>query len=78
MQLLSEYLMGIFNDEGRGAIRNKSYDDQKRVSSYSAYYSYEHIWFSAFFYSLYTLILPFDTVGGYTSVVRNLHNVTFY
>jgi len=31
MQLLSNYLMGIFNDEGRGAIRNKSYDEQKRV-----------------------------------------------
>lgn len=31
MQLLSSYLMGIFNDEGRGAIRNKSYDDQERV-----------------------------------------------
>lgn len=32
MQLLSDYLAGVFNDEGRGAIRNKSYDDQKRVS----------------------------------------------
>lgn len=31
MQHLAEYLMGVFNDEGRGAIRNKSYDDQKRV-----------------------------------------------
>lgn len=32
MQHLAEYLMGVFNDEGRGAIRNKSYDDQKRVN----------------------------------------------
>lgn len=32
MQLLADYLAGIFNDEGRGAIRNKSYDDQTRVS----------------------------------------------
>ncbi|KAH1017224.1 hypothetical protein HUJ05_007903 [Dendroctonus ponderosae] len=45
MQLLSEYLMGIFNDEGRGAIRNKSYDEQKRTVSiqvliYEAYRRY--------------------------------------
>ncbi|KAL1491524.1 hypothetical protein ABEB36_012108 [Hypothenemus hampei] len=45
MQLLSEYLMGIFNDEGRGAIRNKSYDEQKRTVSiqvlvYEAYRKY--------------------------------------
>lgn len=32
MQILAGYLMGIFNDDGRGAIRNKSYDDQTRVS----------------------------------------------
>lgn len=32
MQLLADYLMGVHNDEGRGAIRNKSYDDQQRVS----------------------------------------------
>lgn len=32
MQLLADYLSGVYNDEGRGAIRNKSYDDQKRVS----------------------------------------------
>lgn len=32
MQLLADYLIGVYNDEGRGAIRNKSYDDQKRVS----------------------------------------------
>lgn len=32
MQLLTDYLMGIFNDEGRGAVRNKDYDNQKRVS----------------------------------------------
>lgn len=31
MQLLADYLMGVHNDDGRGAIRNKSYDDQKRV-----------------------------------------------
>lgn len=31
MQLLADYLMGVYNDDGRGAIRNKSYDDQKRV-----------------------------------------------
>ncbi|VEN60967.1 unnamed protein product [Callosobruchus maculatus] len=45
MQLLADYLMGIFNDEGRGAIRNKSYDDQKRSISvqvliYEAYRKY--------------------------------------
>ncbi|XP_057668681.1 TBC1 domain family member 9 isoform X2 [Diorhabda carinulata] len=45
MQLLSEYLMGVFNDEGRGAIRNKSYDEQKRSISiqaliYEAYRKY--------------------------------------
>lgn len=34
MQLLADYLMGIFNDEGRGAIRNKSYNDQKRVNRF--------------------------------------------
>ncbi|XP_049823440.1 TBC1 domain family member 9 [Aethina tumida] len=33
MQLLADYLMGVFNDEGRGAIRNKSYDEQKRSVS---------------------------------------------
>ncbi|KAJ8963531.1 hypothetical protein NQ317_015802 [Molorchus minor] len=33
MQLLADYLMGVFNDEGRGAIRNKSYNDQKRSIS---------------------------------------------
>uniref|UniRef100_A0A6P7H094 TBC1 domain family member 9-like n=1 Tax=Diabrotica virgifera virgifera TaxID=50390 RepID=A0A6P7H094_DIAVI len=33
MQLLSDYLIGVFNDEGRGAIRNKVYDDQKRVKT---------------------------------------------
>lgn len=33
MQILADYLMGIFNDEGRGAIRNKSYDEQKRTVS---------------------------------------------
>lgn len=36
MQLLSEYLMGIYNDEGRGAIRNKSYDEQKRVRTFDS------------------------------------------
>lgn len=45
MQLLADYLMGVFNDEGRGAIRNKSYDDQKRSTSiqvliYEAYRKY--------------------------------------
>ncbi|XP_060528088.1 TBC1 domain family member 9 isoform X2 [Cylas formicarius] len=45
MQLLSDYLMGVFNDEGRGAIRNKSYDEQKRSVSiqtliYEAYREY--------------------------------------
>ncbi|CAG9760077.1 unnamed protein product [Ceutorhynchus assimilis] len=45
MQLLSEFLMGIFNDQGRGAIRNKSYDEQKRTVSiqvlvYEAYRKY--------------------------------------
>ncbi|XP_050310363.1 TBC1 domain family member 9 isoform X2 [Anthonomus grandis grandis] len=45
MQLLSDYLMGVFNDEGRGAIRNKSYDEQKRTVSiqvlvYEAYRKY--------------------------------------
>ncbi|KAK9700703.1 Rab-GTPase-TBC domain [Popillia japonica] len=30
MQLLADYLMGVHNDDGRGAIRNKSYDDQQR------------------------------------------------
>lgn len=33
MQLLADYLMGVHNDDGRGAIRNKSYDDQQRVNS---------------------------------------------
>ncbi|KAK5644832.1 hypothetical protein RI129_006132 [Pyrocoelia pectoralis] len=33
MQLLSDYLMGIYNDEGRGAVRNKDYDSQKRSIS---------------------------------------------
>lgn len=33
MQLLADYLIGVFNDEGRGAIRNKNYDEQKRVSN---------------------------------------------
>ena len=33
MQLLATYLMGVFNDDGRGAIRNKSYDSQYRVSN---------------------------------------------
>ncbi|XP_076251354.1 TBC1 domain family member 8/9 isoform X2 [Rhynchophorus ferrugineus] len=33
MQILADYLMGIFNDDGRGAIRNKSYDEQKRTVS---------------------------------------------
>lgn len=32
MQLLSDYLMGIYNDEGRGAVRNKDYENQRRVS----------------------------------------------
>ncbi|KAF5307076.1 hypothetical protein FQR65_LT07135 [Abscondita terminalis] len=45
MQLLSEYLIGIFNDEGRGAVRNKDYDTQKRSISiqtliYEAYTKY--------------------------------------
>lgn len=45
MQLLANYLMGVFNDEGRGAIRNKSYDDQERSISiqsliYEAYTKY--------------------------------------
>lgn len=45
MQLLAEYLMGVYNDEGRGAIRNKSYDEQKRTVSiqvlvYEAYRKY--------------------------------------
>ncbi|CAG9864874.1 unnamed protein product [Phyllotreta striolata] len=45
MQHLAEYLMGVFNDEGRGAIRNKSYEDQKRSISiqalvYEAYRKY--------------------------------------
>ncbi|XP_066146218.1 TBC1 domain family member 9 isoform X1 [Euwallacea fornicatus] len=45
MQLLSEYLMGIFNNEGRGAIRNKSYEEQTRTVSiqvlvYEAYRRY--------------------------------------
>ncbi|CAG9825643.1 unnamed protein product [Phaedon cochleariae] len=45
MQLLAKYLMGVFNDEGRGAIRNKSYDDQIRSISvqvlvYEAYRKY--------------------------------------
>ncbi|KAJ8968056.1 hypothetical protein NQ314_002495 [Rhamnusium bicolor] len=45
MQLLADYLMGVFNDEGRGAIRNKSYDDQTRSISiqvliYEAYRRY--------------------------------------
>lgn len=31
MQLLSEYLNGIYNDAGRGAIRSKDYYSQKRV-----------------------------------------------
>ncbi|CAH0555588.1 unnamed protein product [Brassicogethes aeneus] len=33
MQHLADYLMGVFNDEGRGAIRNKTYDEQKRSIS---------------------------------------------
>ncbi|XP_015838792.2 TBC1 domain family member 9 isoform X1 [Tribolium castaneum] len=45
MQLLADYLMGVFNDEGRGAIRNKNYDEQKRSISvqtliYEAYVKY--------------------------------------
>lgn len=32
MQLLNDYLGGVYNDDGRGAIRNKSRDDQKRVT----------------------------------------------
>lgn len=32
MQLLSEFLNGVYNDDGRGSIRSKSYDEQKRVS----------------------------------------------
>ncbi|XP_044261162.1 TBC1 domain family member 9 [Tribolium madens] len=45
MQLLADYLMGVFNDEGRGAIRNKNYDEQKRSISvqtliYQAYVKY--------------------------------------
>ncbi|XP_050504861.1 TBC1 domain family member 9 isoform X1 [Diabrotica virgifera virgifera] len=48
MQLLSDYLIGVFNDEGRGAIRNKVYDDQKRSISvqaliYEAYRKYGFI-----------------------------------
>ncbi|KAF5278381.1 hypothetical protein FQA39_LY05870 [Lamprigera yunnana] len=45
MQLLSDYLMGIYNDEGRGAVRNKDYENQKRSISiqtliYEAYSKY--------------------------------------
>ncbi|KAF2879783.1 hypothetical protein ILUMI_26388 [Ignelater luminosus] len=45
MQLLSDYLMGIYNDEGRGAVRNKDYENQKRSISiqtlvYEAYTRY--------------------------------------
>jgi hypothetical protein len=45
MQLLADYLMGVYNDEGRGAIRNKNYDEQKRSISvqtlvYEAYTKY--------------------------------------
>ncbi|XP_063922284.1 TBC1 domain family member 9 [Zophobas morio] len=45
MQLLADYLMGVYNDEGRGAIRNKNYDEQKRSISvqtlvYEAYVKY--------------------------------------
>ncbi|KAG5898216.1 hypothetical protein JTB14_005595 [Gonioctena quinquepunctata] len=45
MQLLAEYLMGVFNDEGRGAIRNKNYEEQNRSMSvqvlvYEAYRKY--------------------------------------
>ncbi|XP_022917577.1 TBC1 domain family member 9B [Onthophagus taurus] len=48
MQLLSNYLVGVCNDEGRGSIRNKSYDDQQRkitVQSliYKAYTKYGFI-----------------------------------
>nr|XP_023016263.1 TBC1 domain family member 9 [Leptinotarsa decemlineata]XP_023016265.1 TBC1 domain family member 9 [Leptinotarsa decemlineata] len=48
MQLLAEYLMGVFNDEGRGAIRNKNYEEQNRSMSvqllvYEAYRKYGSI-----------------------------------
>lgn len=42
MQLLADYLMGVFNDEGRGAIRNKNYDEQKRVSCNYYFLLYLH------------------------------------
>lgn len=32
MQLLADYLEGIYNDEGRGALRNKSSENQPKVS----------------------------------------------
>ncbi|XP_017769270.1 PREDICTED: TBC1 domain family member 9 isoform X2 [Nicrophorus vespilloides] len=48
MQILADYLSGVYNDEGRGSIRNKSYDDQKRKMSiqtliYQAYTKYGYI-----------------------------------
>ncbi|KAL3269707.1 hypothetical protein HHI36_008767 [Cryptolaemus montrouzieri] len=48
MQLLSEFLSGVYNDEGRGAIRNKSYEKQiKKISVqkliYEAYSKYNNV-----------------------------------
>lgn len=30
-QLLSDYLEGIYNEEGQGALRNKNWDNSKKV-----------------------------------------------
>ncbi|XP_044755659.1 TBC1 domain family member 9 isoform X1 [Coccinella septempunctata] len=48
MQLLSDFLNGVYNDDGRGAIRSKSYDEQKRSISvqkliYEAYSKYANV-----------------------------------
>lgn len=38
MQLLATYLEGVYNDEGRGALRNKPSENQTKVSKYIKYY----------------------------------------
>ncbi|KAK9879863.1 hypothetical protein WA026_008367 [Henosepilachna vigintioctopunctata] len=48
MQLLSEFLGGVYNDDGRGAIRNKSYEEQRRSISvqkliYESYSKYNNV-----------------------------------